>query len=287
MITAKPKVVRSATDPPTEPVVNSLTIMHSTFSSNLAIAGSIGGYQRGSYRVHGDHTESEVSSSLFTGNRAVVGPGAESTPAGAGLGGAIEDTYSSPGRSQTPASSVTGPSAAPRDRIGQTSAEWLGRCDREPGERLPLNVSNSQFLANLATGGAASNGVTAGSGEGGAIDCYSSSLNVANSQLLDNVASGGAASDGATAGYGGGGAIGNDFGILDVSSSLVSGNIALGGSGGGNGSGGGVYSYGSTATITDTLITLNIALGGSGGGNGSGGGVYISEFSTATITATR
>ncbi len=233
---------------------SSLTINGSTFSGNLAQGNSGPGFGLGGAIFTLGGAALGLSSDLFAGNRAVGGSGASPAwhnAAGVGLGGAL--------------------------------------CTEIGSFGTATEVSDSTFIDNSATGGAATGaGNEGGIGEGGAIQA-SASVTVSDSTFIGNTAVGDAGSGGAKGGNGLGGAIQSGYAMLKVSGTAIIANSATGGSGGGDGDGGGVAVSGNSgsAALTGVLISLNSATGGSGGGHGYGGGLYIATGAITTLTNTQ
>jgi hypothetical protein len=156
----------------------------------------------------------------------------------------------------------------------------------------PFTITNSTFTDNLAKGGDggdnSSDGIDfiagggqVGSGTGGAVVNYFSSLTVTGSTFTDNKAIGGNSAMGPGGDAAGGGVIAAGTNLGDGSTTLSNvtfvGNEAVGGRGapgsrGGTGFGGGFYSgiY-STAAVSQALFLDNRAVGGRGGAGAQGG----------------
>ncbi len=231
------------------------TISYSTFTGNLATAGTYGDANGGAIDNEGSFgVMMTLTNCTLTGNRAIGGPGTTGSTvvfaADQGLGGGILNASGT------------------------------------------LTVKNSTLIGNQAIGGAHStptkdNPLT-GAGAGGGILNYSSDmLTVTNSTLIGNLAQGGAGAGGGGSGVGGG--IDNTFGsIATITSSTLIGNQAIAGPGGsgasvptGLGFGGGIDdSFDSSVTITNSTLIGNQAIGsdgssGANGGAGWGGGIVV------------
>ena len=256
-----------------------LTVRHSTFIGNQAIAGNganggpdidggLGGFGGGGAIINLNATLN-VEGSRFVDNQAIGGDGgtggagANGGDGGFGRGGAINN------------------------------AGLLGAPTTVPSI---LNIVDSEFIRNAAiggdggTGGDGGSGGNGGDGWGGGLRTVDSTMNVTGSKLLFNQATGGNGGQpgsGGDAGNGGhalgGGIINGRFddlvapGVANVSNTLIVQNRATGGAGstGGNGWGGGIYNNAlSTITFSHSHIHANRAIGNGPGAEGVGGGVY-------------
>jgi hypothetical protein len=168
------------------------------------------------------------------------------------------------------------------------------------------SVSDSTFVDNRATGGAAGAGASR-AGIGGAVANATGTLAVSRSEFRDNLAVGGLGGS-APGGFGtgAGGAIGNvarlGDAILTVSHSTFVYNEAVGGDAGTgapaqDGRGGAIANYlfggltppvtvAATASVDHSALLGNRAVGGAGptGGNGQGGGIANLNGGTLMVT---
>jgi hypothetical protein len=148
---------------------------------------------------------------------------------------------------------------------------------------LDGSMTGTTFIANAASGGAASNG-TSGIGLGGAIVVEGgATLTLADSDLTDNVVSGQNSPLG-LGGYAYGGAVYSSGSTLELQGSDVSNNRASGGKGSsanfdGIARGGGLYLLNTTATIDGSSVESNSISGATPVG---GGIAVLHDNSTVT-----
>lgn len=302
-----------------------LTVRDCTFSGNEAIGGvgraaSDGGQGSGGAIVTGGAGSlAVVIGSVFTNNLAQGGDGGPDAAATGGLGGPGFGGALNTGSADL---TVKGCWFEGNVAIGGAGAVGLhgggggtgygggiysGKVVIGPDVSPTLRVQDSDFVENLALGGANANNrvITGGSVDGvasggGICTLYDTLLDVRDSRFFDNEAIGGAGAMGFNTGIGAGGAIlaGVPIPTLGtsgcISDCLFEGNLARGGEGGlngkgGNAQGGGVFHGAGTLAIKDSILTENQAIGGAAGaslkgGDGLGGGLF--NFGAATLTET-
>ncbi|HEV8058867.1 MAG TPA: hypothetical protein VGP68_03290 [Gemmataceae bacterium] len=251
------------------------TINNCTFTDNVGTAGDSGYGQGGALFAEG--CTLTLSNSTFTGNQALGG-----TSGGGAEGGAIF-LLSTPASSLSPATT--------------------------------LNVVNCGFTGNQAIAGNDAPAPVAfnspgGQGLGGAINDSGAAVSLTGCTLTGNQAIGGSAGPNPTFGnlsgsneYGAGGAIILlDGATMTVANCALVDNMAEGGSStagtGGPASGGGIEDSSGIPPAPSTALTLsnstlvgNQALGGAGadgvaGGVATGGGLDLSFSATATVSKT-
>jgi hypothetical protein len=290
---------------------SSLTVVGSTFSGNMAVAGNGGSGGKGAalYAIDGalggaiqsgEQTTLVVDGCTFAYNLALGGSNAIGGTSGAGRlglasGGALDNQNSA---TVTNSTFIGNEARAGSGNSGSAGFLIVGRAvggaidnwffpGEAPGD---LIASNLLFTDNEAVGGDANvGGPFGGYGIGGALsNQFGATTTVSDCTFTGNQAVGGRGATGSPGGEGLGGGLANILGAtLAVSNCMLSGNQALGGAGGsgangGNGFGGGVYNDGlsvasqnagtpATLTITGSTVTGNTATGGAAGSGGSSG----------------
>jgi hypothetical protein len=289
------------------------TFIDCKFIGNEALGqdgGSVGGNGRALGETNGGAIHSggqsflTVKNSMFIGNQAIAGNGADASKASGpyvvdvATGGAIANdegqhlvidgcVFSS--NEAAGGSNAIGSSSG-SGRIGHA----LGGAVQTSGTAI---ITNSAFDRNEAIGGNNNAGGSGtglnGRGAGGAIGSFSFgftfpvTLTVSNCTFTDNQAVGGSGNAGGlVVGTGVGGGIANDRGsTATVTGCTFTGNEAIGGAGGigqnaAAGLGGGIANVlGSTLAVNNCMLSSNQAFGGAGGaaangGNGFGGGIF-------------
>ncbi len=304
-----------------------LTVRDCTFTGNQAIGGvgraaSDGGQGSGGAIVNGGAGSlAVVIGSVFTDNLAQGGDGGPDAAATGGLGGpgfggalntgsadlTVKDCWfeSNAAIGGAGAEGVNGGGGG----TGYGGGIYSGKVVIGPDVSPTLKVQDSDFVENLALGGASANNrvITGGSVDGvasggGICTLYDTILDVRESRFFDNEAVGGAGAMGGNTGIGAGGAILAGVPIPTVGTSgsisdcLFQGNLARGGEGGaganakgGNAQGGGIFHGAGTLAIKDSILTENQAIGGAAGaspkgGDAMGGGLF--NFGAAILTET-
>ena len=287
------------------------TISNSTFTDNLATAGTDSTANGGAIGNECSGATVILINSTLTGNRAIGGPGSNNertVVVSQGIGGGISNSGGS--RLTVMNSTLSGNQAIAGDHSIPTLANPLtgagiggGIANFGGGE---LTVTNSRLNGNLAQGGAGAVGL-GGSGAGGGIEnSFSSTATITNSTLSGNRAIAGPGGSGASVptGLGFGGGIDDSFNATaTITNSTLIGNQAIGsdgsyGANGGAGWGGGIVvginnflGYDpadfqpdkSSLIVSGSTLIGNLAQGGAGGsgangGNGWGGGLMIAGF---------
>ena len=280
-----------------------------------------------------------VEHSTFTNNQAVAGPGAPGSAGGEASGGAIEATAFEVLLPDVPEplifvvtanvkhskflnnQSIGGAGGDGDGSAGGTGGRAWGGAYANLGSSL--TVDQSIFHGNVAqggTGGAGGAGANGGAGDvahGGAISSSNNTLLAPDSRPVTVIrrstfsgntvqggagGAGGAGANGGNGGTGFGGAIDHELGTMAVSGSLVVANRVVGGAGGGagigglgghggDGLGGGIANgFEGIFTVSSSLVLANRATGGDGpagggnGGNGHGGGLFNAADAALTIT---
>jgi len=299
------------------PHPSTATISNSTFTGNLATAGTDSTANGGAIGNEFSGATVTLINSTLTGNQAIGGLGSNkerSFVVSQGIGGGISNSGGS--KLTVMNSTLSDNQAIAGDHSIPTSANPLtgagiggGIANFVSGE---LTVMNSTLIGNLAQGGAGTVG-PGGSGAGGGIEnSFFSTATITNSTLSSNRAIAGPGGSGASVptGLGFGGGIDDSFNAtaMTIINSTLIGNQAIGsdgsyGANGGVGLGGGIvvginkllgYDPADYQPDTSSLIvsgstfTGNLAQGGAGGagangGNGWGGGLIVFYESTATL----
>jgi len=253
-----------------------LSIVNSVFADNKALGKGVGAnaYAGAVDTIdwntdHGSEALLVVSNSWFVGNAAIASPGGDLiNTAGYASGGALGCSASAIIRSSTFLNNrVVGGAWSPAATAGYFTSAYGGGLDIILGT---LDVSNSRFVGNQATGGDVSLGGPAGFGVGGGISVQSGlTANLANCSLYNNTAAGGAGSPTISGGDGIGGGLAAGFYPSPANPFPFT---------------------GSTVTLTGTKISHNQAIGGSKGGTARGGGyavgfgVFFGSPDTSTVT---
>jgi predicted outer membrane repeat protein len=146
-----------------------------------------------------------------------------------------------------------------------------------------LTMNNVTMYHNQAVGGS---GTQVGTGQGGALYAFNSTVTISGGNIHDNDASGGGGAQGADGGDGQGGGIYLEDalgGSLTLTNSTLTNNLAIGtpGNNGANGSDG--KSYGTSSVDSDDGGAGTAGQAGGQGGNADGGGLFI-DFGAVSLT---
>jgi hypothetical protein len=289
--------------------LDTVSIAGCSFVDNAAIGSSTGATAGGG--AIDNFYYMTITQSVFIGNRAQGGPGADGVETfGEGLGGAI---YNDSGAKSFGGNltlngctlignlAVGGSGGFTLANPRATASAVGGAIINQPGS--PMEVSGCLVTGNRAVGG--DGGSSPGAiGFGGGIVTSGSTAVIRNCTVEGNVAEGGTGDAGYAGGVGaGGGIVNTNSGSATVSDSLIAFNTAIGGQGGAGGAGGEglaggmanglrgfVFGANDTSSLTVSGCTLvgNVVLGGTGGtgangGDGLGGGLLVGAGSAMLL----